>query len=203
MKNKITCQSLLKLYAQQKKSVPAIAKHFNCSENKINYWLNKYRIPKRTISEAIYIKHNPQGDPFKFVPPQNLKEAKLFGIGLGLYWGEGNKANKNTIRLGNTDDRLLKIFIKFLIKFFKIRKNDLKFHLHIFTDIDVNEAKQYWMSKLNIKEKQIYKPLISKSGSIGTYREKSKYGVMTLYYGNTKLRNLLIDMIAGLDSSEG
>ncbi|KKR03488.1 MAG: hypothetical protein UT31_C0019G0007 [Parcubacteria group bacterium GW2011_GWF2_39_13b] len=127
--------------------------------------------------------------------PKNIKEAQLFGLGIGLYWGEGNKANKNTVRLGNSDANLLKIFIKFLNKFFKIKKSDLKFHLHVFTDIKISDAKKYWIKELGIKEKQIYKPLISKSGSIGMYRRKSKYGVMTLYYGNTKVRNKLVHLI--------
>lgn len=194
-KNKITFRSLSKLYIQQKKSVPEIAKLFNCSENKINYWFGKYKIPKRAISEAIYIKHNPKGDPFRFKLPKNVEDAELFGLGIGLYWGEGNKANKNTVRLGNSDANVLKAFIKFLDKFFEIKKSDLKFHIHIFTDININEAKKYWIKELGIKEKQIYKPLISKSGSLGTYRKKSKYGVMTLYYGNTKVRNRLVHLI--------
>ncbi len=90
---------------------------------------------------------------------------------------------------------MLKVFIGFLVKFFRIRRGDLKFHLHIFTDININKAKKYWINQLRISKGQIYKPLISRSGSIGTYRNKSKYGVMTLYYGNTKLRNQLVRLI--------
>jgi hypothetical protein len=89
----------------------------------------------------------------------------------------------------------LKIFIAFLIRFFGIKKEDLRFHLHIFTDIKIDDAKRYWIKELNIKEKQIYKPFVSITGSIGTYRRKSEYGVMTVYYGNTKLRNKLVHLI--------
>jgi hypothetical protein len=194
----ISYSNLRCLYIRGKKSVSEIARISRCSENKINYWLNKYQIPKRTISEAIYIKHNPKGDPFRFRLPKNAKEAELFGLGIGLYWGEGNKANKNTVRLGNSDANILKVFIKFLVSFFEINKKDLKFHLHIFTDMDIEEVKRYWIRELGIKEKQIYKPLISKSGLIGTYRKKSKYGVMTLYYGNTKVRNKIVHLIENI-----
>ena len=180
-------------YLTDKKSVPEIAGIFKCSENKINYWLSKMGIKKRSISEAIYIKHNPKGDPFSQTLPKNIKEAVLFGLGIGLYWGEGNKANKNTVRLGNSDSDLLKTFIAFLVKFFKIKKRDLKFHLHIFSDIDLEETKRYWKKELRISEEQFYKPVITKSGKLGTYRNKSKYGVVTVYYGNKKLRNLLVD----------
>ncbi len=192
---KITFKYLSNLYIDQHKSALEISRLISCSPNRINYWLKRYKISKRTISEAIYIKHNPGGDPFKFVPPKNLEEAKLFGLGIGLYWGEGNKANKNTVRLGNSAPALLNIFIKFLIKFFRINKKDLKFHLHIFSDIDINDSLIYWTKKLKVGKKQFYKPFVTKSGSLGTYKNKSKYGVLTIYYGNIKLKNKLISLL--------
>lgn len=195
MPNQITKSSLIKFYIRQKKSAVEIAKVFQCSPNRINYWLAKYTISKRDISEAIYSKHHPHGDPFKIYHPKTLKEAILFGLGVGIYWGEGNKANKNTIRVGNSDPKLLNVFIKFLQTFFKIKKKDLKFHLHIFTDINKNEALRYWSKQLKIRETQFYKPMVSISGSLGTYRQKSKYGVLTLYYANTKLKNILMNHI--------
>lgn len=196
MKNKkLTRKYLEYLYIAKHKSAQEIAKLIGCSSNRINYWLAKHKIQKRTISDAIYIKHNPDGDPFKFVPPDNIEDAKLFGLGLGLYWGEGNKANKNTVRLGNSDPALLNKFIDFLIKFFNINRNDLKFHLHIFSDIEVNEALTYWASNLKISRKQFYKPMVTISGSLGTYKNKSKFGVVTIYYGNIKLKNKLINLL--------
>jgi hypothetical protein len=195
MDTQLDYKTLKRLYIKEKKSSANIAKVFDCSENKINYWLKKNKIPKRSISEAMYVKKNPNGDPFNFKFPKNTVDAQLFGLGIGLYWGEGNKANKNTVRLGNSDARLLKIFITFLVRFFGIKKEDLKFHLHLFTDIKIDDAKKYWIDELNINEEQIYKPFISISGSIGTYRRRSEYGVMTVYYGNTKLRNKLVHLI--------
>jgi len=191
----LTEKKLRDLYLINKKSVADIARIFKCSERGINYWFKKYNIPKRTISEAIYIKCNPTGDPFKFIYPKDSEEAKLFGIGIGLYWGEGNKANKNAVRLGNSDSNLIRIFINFLIKFFNIDKKDLKFHLHIFSDIDIEEAYDYWIKELKITKKQFYKPTITITGKLGNYRNKSKYGVLTVIYGNTKLRNALVGLL--------
>lgn len=194
MKN-LTVEKLRTLYIKKRKSIAEIAKIFKCSEQGINYWFKKYNIPKRTISEAIYAKNHPDGDPFKIVFPSNQEEAKLFGIGIGLYWGEGNKANRNTVKLGNSDPKLLKIFIEFLIKFFKIDKNDLRFHLHTFTDINLDDAFNYWVGELKIKKEQFYKPTVTITGKLGNYRNKSKYGVLTVYYANTKLRNILVNLL--------
>lgn len=195
VKEVLSLENLNKLYCLDKKSVPEISKFFCCSPNKINYWLKKYQIKKRSISEAIYLQKNPNGDPFRFIPPKTKEESELFGLGLGLYWGEGNKANKNTVRLGNSDPNLIKRFMEFLIKFFNIKKSDFKFHLHLFTDININEAQNYWIDCLGLKREQFYRPVVSRSGSLGTYKNKSKYGVLTLYYCNVKLKKLLMELL--------
>ena len=192
---KIRLEKLKDLYVKDKKSAAQIAKMLNLSETGVNYWLKKFNIAKRTLSEAIYITHNPGGDPFKFTPPKNLKDAKLFGLGIGLYWGEGTKADRGSVRLGNSDPAILRIFIEFLVKFFKIDKKDLKFHLHTFTDINLKESKNYWKKELGITEKQFYKPTVTITGKLGNYRKKSKYGVLTVYYSNTKLRNILVSLL--------
>lgn len=179
-----------------------ISQKLKVGYHSVGYWLQKYCIRKRIISEAIYQKHNPDGDPFSIKEPSSKYDFVLWGIGVGLYWGEGNKLNKNTVKIGNSDPNVLRIFMKFLVRFFQIDRNKLKFHLHTFTDIDINQAKQYWMKELNIKEEQFYKPFVSKTGSLGTYRKKSKFGVLTLYYGNTKIRNLLVNAIAEIAQSE-
>jgi len=190
---------LKKLYFSEKKSAFEISKLFNCSENKINYWLKRCSIPKRSISEAIYVKHNPKGDPFKIKKRLTKEEMKLFGFGLGLYWGEGNKRNKTSIRLSNTDPALIKNFIKFLVRIYGVKKQDINFSLLIFSDISPIIAKKFWIRELKIKPNQIRgKIFVIKSGSIGTYRQKSKYGVLILMYHNRKLRDIICNMIEEL-----
>ena len=102
---------LEKLYFKDKLSMMDISSRLCCSPNKIEYWMKKHNFKRRSISEAIYRKCNPNGDPFTLKIIKSAKEAKLMGMGLGLYWGEGNKANKHSLRLGNTDTGLLNMFI--------------------------------------------------------------------------------------------
>lgn len=191
----ISKDELEELYLNKKKSMQEIADDLGCSLHKVKYWMEKYEIKIRNRSDATYIKRNPFGDPFHFRRPRNIKEAELFGLGIGLYWGEGTKANKDSVRLGNTDPELLIHFIKFLEKFFSVGREDLRFGLQIFTDIPVDRAMDFWIKKLKIRRSQFYKPLITRSGSIGTYRKKSEYGVLTVMYHNKKLRNLLVSLL--------
>jgi len=78
-------------YQIKRKSVSDISKLLKCSQNTVTYWLQKYNIKKRNISDALYIKNNPRGNPFLFKTPKNSQQWFLYGLGLGLYWGEGNK----------------------------------------------------------------------------------------------------------------
>lgn len=189
---------LNKFYIFEKKSSFEIAQILNCSIQKVNYWLNKYRIPKRSISEAIYQKCNPNGDPFKIKQINTIKDARLSGLGLGLYWGEGNKKNKNSIRLGNTNPRIIRKFIEFLIDILGIHREKLKFGLQIFGDMPQRKVLDFWLKELkefDISKRQFFKVTVTPSGSIGTYREKSKFGVLTVHFCNTKLKNLLDRML--------
>ncbi|TSA44070.1 hypothetical protein D4R49_00795 [bacterium] len=182
-------------YLRDKKSVHDIAKASHCSDGKINYWLEKHSIPKRSISEAIYTKHNPNGDPFS---PQTLRTNKdlfLFGLGLGLYWGEGTKKSLGQVRLGNTDPYLVRAFILFLRKAYAINDSRLHFGLQIFSDMDQKKEEKFWQDFLNVSPKKFFKTINTRSGSVGTYREKSKHGVLTVYFNNKKLRDILVGEI--------
>lgn len=188
-------KDLSSLYVVEKRSVAQIASQLKCSQGKINYWLHKHGIKKRNISDAIYQLRNPLGDPFAFKPPQSVKEGILFGLGLGLYWGEGLKRGKGGVRLGSTDTKLALKFIEFLENFFGVDKSRLRFGLQIFSDISRDTALSYWVKELKVKRSQFYKIMVSKVRGEGTYTYKSQYGVVMVYFNNVRLKKLICEMI--------
>lgn len=190
--------TLKTLYVDKKKSVSQIASLIGCSQNKITYWLQKYNIRRRSISDAVYIRNNPNGDPFSFKKPNTHKEWFLYGLGLGLFWGEGNKVNKNSVRLGNTDVELIRNFLLFLDIIYRIEKKKLRFGLQLFNDIPKEKALLYWTSKLKISRTQFQKIVVTKSVQKGTYGKKNEYGVLTVYFSNTKLRDIIVAAISEL-----
>lgn len=196
--SQISEEKLRNFYINQKKSSSEVAKILKCSEHKINYWIDKYGIQKRSMSDAMYAKYNPDGDPFRLKDIRTLEDAKLLGLGLGLFWGEGNKKSKNSVRLGNTEPRIIKNFVKFLINIFGIKKEKLRFGLQIFDDMSEKEMLKFWtkhLKEFNITNRQFFKVTITPSRSLGTYREKSKFGVMTVHFCNTKLKKLIDNML--------
>lgn len=168
-----------------------IAKKLGISEHKVVYWMEKHNLKRRSRSEATYVKHNPNGDPFSLKKLLNKKQNFLRGLGLGLYWGEGTKANKFSIRISNSDILLIKVFLQFLKEIYQIEEKKLKFEIHLFSDINPREAMRYWTKELNISPQQFFKTQIINLNRKGTYKKKSKYGVLTLTFQNKKLRDII------------
>ncbi len=172
-----------------------IAEKTRLSYKQVIYWMQKYKIPRRSRSEATYVKRNPNGDPFKIKKKLTKTEAELRGMGLGLYWGEGTKSDKHSIRLGNTDPRLVNKFIEFLIKICGVQKKKLKFWLQIFSDINPKKALEFWCKALKVNSNQFGKVIVTPSRGKGTYGRKIQHGVVTLYFCNKKLRDILNNML--------
>lgn len=189
---------LKRMYVGEKKSARQIADVLKCSENRIHYWLKKYAIPKRSIADAIYVKLNPKGDPFLQKSVKSKEDAFLRGLGLGLYWGEGTKSNKHSVRLGNTDPGIIRAFIRFLENRYGIQKRRLRFGLQLFSDMESGHALNFWCRNLKISQNKFYKVIVTPTRGVGSYRHKTKYGVLTIYFHSKKLRDILCEEIEGL-----
>ncbi|MFZ4500466.1 MAG: hypothetical protein ACOYMZ_03140 [Minisyncoccia bacterium] len=188
-------KDLIQLYIVEKLSAAAIAKKLECSATKVNYWLDKYFIQKRTISDAMYILHNPLGDPFTIRNISAKNDYFLLGLGLGLYWGEGTKRNKNGIRLGNSDPALIKSFLTFLETIYGVSRKDVTFGLQVFDTCDVVKTLLFWRKYLEVEDNKFYKTMVKGKRGEGTYKHLVEYGVLTIYFNNTKLRNIMVGNI--------
>ncbi len=75
----------------------------------------------------------------------------LFITGITLYEAEG--AKESACRFSNSDYRLIKIFMNFLIKFFPLSlENNISYRLYIHTtrEKDLERIKKFWSEKLSI-----------------------------------------------------
>lgn len=187
-----TRENLLLLYSTGS-SMNKIAAQLNCSVHKVVYWMNKYSIPRRTMSEAIYLFSNPDGDPFNIKRDLNSEEIKLYGIGLGIYWGEGEKNSIHHVRVANTDPFLLRTFISFLINVCRVKVEKIRYSIVCFNDTKPEEAKIFWAKELNISHESFGKIVQIPPQGKGTYRKKSLHGVCTVNVSNTKLKKWIRD----------
>ena len=186
-------KTLLSLYINKKFSLSECASKLKVSLHKIKYWLNKYNIPIRSRSDAVYRWHNPDGDPFKFKENLTREEMKLKYLSLGLYWGEGSKTHKGSLRLGNTDPEVIKTFQTFLTNICQLQKHRISYHLQIFKNCDKKIALNYWANELKINPDTIRCGTPIPSQGKGTYKKVNIYGVLTICAFNSHLRENLFD----------
>ena len=186
------------LYLKKNLSMKEISTKLGFSVNKVSYWMKFHGIKRRSISEGVYIKNNPKGDPFLFNKPKVESQSFLLGLGMGLYWGEGTKANKHSVRLGNTDPKLILWFIKFLKEFFSVDKKNLRFGLQVFSNMPEDKVLDFWVKELRVSRKQFMKVVVTNKRGLGTYTRKIEHGVLTVYFHNIKMRNILVGEIEKL-----
>lgn len=178
-----------------------ISQILNCSPHKVVYWMNKYTIVRRSLSDAMYSRLNPNGDPFLIKSLLSNDEMYLYGLGIGIYWGEGEKVSKNALRVANSDPFVLIVFSKFLQEICSVQKEKMRYSLICFNDSDPKEVKNYWAKMLEISEEKFGKIVVIPKQGKGTYRRKSLYGVCTLTVSNTKLKVWIMSKIADLKQS--
>lgn len=182
------------LYFNKKLSMVQVADKLKITPRKVEYWLKKYNIQRRSCSESAYVKQNPNGDPFKIKRRLNLQEKELLAIGLILYWAEGSKAKKSPLQLVNLDHRMLQLFLRFLREICRIDETRLRLYVRLYKAFDRKTAKIYWSGLLDIPEEQVFIYSHTDKRSKAN-KQWSKYGIATLQFGNTKLKKWLDDTI--------
>ena len=88
---------------------------------------------------------------------KNLAKNPLFIAGNMLYWAEGDSKVKNPLSLTNTDPRMIRVYIKFLIKILKIDKNKIRATLILYPDLNENRCINFWSEEVGLPKSQFYK----------------------------------------------
>lgn len=187
-------ESIIELYSNQNLSMAQTAQRLSISISTVRYWLDKKGVKRRQINEAInswyFTKFNKQ--PFQLPLLTNkLKDLKTAGI--MLYWGEGAKT-ENVVKFVNSDPEMIRIFLKFLREVCGVSEERLKALIHMYPDHDENKIKSFWINLTKISEQNFYKSYIHE-GKKGTYKNKSKWGTITINYPDKLLFELLLRWI--------
>ena len=153
--------------------------------------MQRYRIPRRNRSEATYRKANPAGDPFSIKSVLSREEDLLKALALGIFWGEGTRRNRISVRVANSDPRLLRVFVRFLRVICGVRPDKLRAHLILHQDLDPAEALAFWSRWLDIPLNRFSKTTRVPSRGRGSYKAKVLHGTASVYVHNSKLRGIV------------
>jgi hypothetical protein len=181
---------LRRLYIGEGLSAKQIADRLQVPESKIVYWLRKHKVPKRTVSEAIYRRINPQGDPFDIKPKLSRSEAKLKVAGLVLWATEGSPNFKDGVFASNSNPALIRVFVDFLLKVCQVEENKIRVRVVYYANMNMtmDAVRRFWSDRTTLPDRQIK---INTYHAVHDFREASKYGTATVLVGNIKLRAIM------------
>lgn len=115
-----------------------------------------------------------------------ISKRDLFILGFALYWAEGGKTRKGSLDFGNTDPRMLKVYVKWL-RLLGVSKEGLKFKLHIYRDMNEGKAVSFWAKTLGVKVSQFRKTYIKNSRLVDlTYKNGFGHGTCNISYEHTE-----------------
>lgn len=130
---------------------------------------------------------------------RKLRRNPLFLIGVSIYWGEGYKGEKNgAIKVGNTDPKMLLVFVDFLQKICKVPKSRIKAWMLLYPDNSIEESLNFWSKQINIEKQNFYKSTVIEG------RHKSRrlpHGVCTVGITNKYIKTKLLEWIKFLPSA--
>ncbi|MFA5095899.1 MAG: hypothetical protein WC478_01000 [Candidatus Omnitrophota bacterium] len=152
--------------------------------------MKRHQLERRSISESVYVKLNPSGDPFSIKTQLTDRDRELLISGLMLYWAEGSRRNKHVIQLANLDHRMLLLFIKFLRNICGVKEEKLTLNIQLYKKFNKEITKNHWSQLLSIPKNlvavNIHSDLRSKF-----QQQWSKYGIARIEVRNVKLKHWL------------
>lgn len=113
-----------------------------------------------------------------------LKFDPLFIAGISLYWGSGDRSNKNQIRFASSDMDKVKFFIMFLEKVCGVGKDRIRASLLVYPGQDEPSNRRFWAFALGVGVKFMKSSVVP--GSFNA--RKLQYGICTLTVSSTILK---------------
>jgi hypothetical protein len=152
----------------------------------VNNAMRRHFLPRRPshITNSINFHNSPLSFKPKIKMTQTEKFLKISG--LMLYWGEGSKAGKCVVDFANSDEIMVKIFLKMLREIYGITESKLRIFLYCYSNQNPNQLIKHWSNILKIPISQFSKPYIrydhnpNKTG-------KMEFGLVHIRYADTRL----------------
>lgn len=131
----------------------------------------------------------------------SLSRDRLFWFGLALYWAEGSKKDRFTVRFTNSDPRLVKSWLRFLTEFCGVSRDTIRLTVHLHPNVSDRRAKRFWSEELALPLTQFRRSL--RKLSLSSQRKKPyntlPYGTCHIYVGSSLLKQKLEGWMRGVE----
>jgi len=130
----------------------------------------------------------------------SLSNRDLFFIGLALFWAEGGKREKWNVRFVNSDPMIIRSIMRFFREVCNVADEKFTLNMHIYPNIEENEAKGFWSKVTNLPLTQFRKSQnqISKSSKFKRPVDRLSYGTLHINIGDANLNKKIKGWILGL-----
>jgi hypothetical protein len=111
--------------------------------------------------------------------------------GAMLYWGEGDKGNKNTARISNSDPEVVRFFLGFLRRYFTVSDERIRVTCNLFADHVERQwqIEQFWLDTLELPRSCLRRSTVNvySKHSQKKRRNKLPYGTCRLAVHDTRI----------------
>lgn len=131
-----------------------------------------------------------------------LSKRELFIAGLFLYWGEGGKL-RGRVTISNTDPKVVKFALFWMTEILEIPLDKIRARLHLYKDMQIEDAVNFWSTSLNLSKDQFGKPYIKKSNREGLTYKSFGHGTCNLHHGSVALSDKIAMSIKSISDEYG
>jgi hypothetical protein len=134
-----------------------------------------------------------------------MTKRDLFVVGIALYWAEGNKKQRRLI-FSNSDPLMIRIWIKWLMKYLGISKDDICCQVGInqVHGYRLKDVEQYWSKITDIPAEKFQKASLKRVASSKVYEHpEDHFGTLNVRVRrSTNFNYLMLGLIDGLGHFE-
>ncbi len=195
-------EKAVKLRIEHKKSYSAIARKLNVPKSTLSYWLSELPLSREEVSalrRAAWTRGEASRERFRDTMRAKKAESNskvrarmeqrilplssrdMYIAGIVLYIGEGDKRNPYRIALANSDPLVIDFFTRWLITFWSVSRQRIKFGLHLYSNMNIAKERKFWQDALGFGRKSFYKDQVRKVKSGFSYGEGYRHGTCTVY----------------------
>ncbi len=111
----------------------------------------------------------------------DLTKRDLWLLGIGLYWGEGDKLSNEGVKIMNSDPEIIKAAIKWFRDICGLATENFRVTIHTYPDNDIVRTINYWSRITGVPKKQFGKTQIDRrTNKVSKKKGKLPYGTIKL-----------------------
>lgn len=181
------------------RSFPLTAEEINALRGRSEIRIERYRKTMQQKRER-RLRSYYDVEKKKWLP---LSKREIIIAGLFLYWGEGGKTQRHTVSINNTDPRVIKFTLYWMIHGLNIPQKKIQVYLHLYDDMDQTVEQNYWSKELSMPLSQFSKPYIKKSKRIDIDHKGFGHGTCGLRAFDTILKEKILMAINAIADNYG